>query len=466
MTLLVLPNELLLAIAEILPQPSINALARTNCRCYDLLNPVLYAYNVQTHHGDALHWAASHGQPEAAWKSLRQGANVESEDHKTKFRPLMQAARLGYADVVALLVAHGADVHAKDTNSSRDAITWAVLRNNTDVVRILLDHGVDPNSQDMKGYKFLHIAAQEYAQSRESLTRLLVSKGADVEADIHRHPSITPLHVACISNSVEVARCLIECGAKFDKRMPRGKTFLHLAASRGHVKIVELLLEKGANVAWMNNEGYTPFHIACYHGRLPVAMLLLGHGADIEATTFQGNTPLHLGVLWEVNVFKGLESNPDAITSFLLEQGANPNVENESGIAPLHAAIGEEALCKLLLHHGANPEPRTGFGTTPLHMVASGGSIESARQLLQRGADVQPMDADGNTPLHLAARKYFPALVELLLDAGADRLIKNKKGQLPIHLAVEETVGKSRAKQAKLEQVLNLLESHLNAGCK
>lgn len=467
MTLLVLPNELLLAIAEILhSQPDINALARTNCRCYDLLSPVLYAYNVQNHHGDALRWAATHGQPEAARKSLQQGANIELEEKKSKFRPLMQAARHGYADVVALLVAHGANLHAKDAFFSRNAITWAVFRNKTDVLRVLLDHGIDPNYQGMEGYKLLHLAAQDYAQSREPLTRLLVSRGADIEATRYGHPSTTPLHISCISNSVEVARCLIECGANLDKLTSKGETLLHLSASKGHVEIVELLLEKGADIAWTDNEGYTPFHIACYHGHLRVVMLLLAHGADIEATTFQGNTPLHLGILWEVRVFRGVELNPDAITSFLLEQGANPNVQNESGIAPLHAAIGEDALCKLLLHHGANPEPRTELGATPLQKVALGGSLESARQLLQKGADVQPKDADGNTPLHLAAQKYFPALVELLLEAGADRFVKNKKGQLPIHLAMEETVGKSPAKRAKLEQVLNLLESHLNVGSK
>jgi ankyrin repeat protein len=460
MTLLILPNELLLSIAETLEsQPNINALAKTNRRCYNLLNSFLYAYNARHYNSSALHWAATHGQPATAQESLRQGADVESKDQATDSRPLIQASRSGHADIVSLLVAHGANLHAKNTRTSKDAITIAVTRNKTAVVRILLDHGVDPDSEDSRGFKLLHLAAQEYPSSREALARVLVEKGADLESVSQCFES--PLQVACSANSVDVASCLIRFGADFDRRSREGKTLLHLAASKGHVEFIELLLERGVDLESRDDEGYTPLHLACFNGQMQVARLLLDTGADLEARSLKGNTPLLMGVLWESTVYMANDSDPVQMSSFLLERGARPDPGNDCGITPLHVAMakGDASLCKILLQHGVDPEPRTKAGITPLHKIALGGSLDSARHLLQRGADVQPKDDAGDTPLHLAAQKYYPAFVRLLLEAGADRLVKNNKGQLPFHLAVEGMVGQSREKQARHEEVLDLLEA-------
>ncbi|CAG7991609.1 unnamed protein product [Penicillium olsonii] len=456
MPLLALPNELLLAIAEALEsQSDLNSLAQADRRCWGLLNPVLYAYNVKNHNGDALHWAAKHGQLQTAQKSLRQGAHVES----TQFdlRPLGQAARSGHADIAALLIAHGADVYAKKNRSSTNAITIAVYGNKASVLQVLLDHGVDPNFQCTNEDRLLHITARKSPRNRLAIAKLLVEKGADLEA--LSHFSETALQIACKEGSSDVLRYLVESGADLGKRTPEGRTLLHLAAHKGNLEAIEPLLEKGVDMESRDNEGFTPFHSACYNGHLEVARLLLDHGANIEAKSHKRHTPLLMAILWETTVFVGADSMPVGITSFLLERGANPNEPNDSGIAPIHIAVSKgDALCKLLLQHGADPGLATEAGSTPLHKIALGGSLEAVKHLLQQGADVQPKDADGNTPLHLAARRYEPALVKLLLEAGADRFVTNNQGQLPIHLAKENTVGAPLTKRLRAEEVMDLLE--------
>ncbi|CAG7941765.1 unnamed protein product [Penicillium nalgiovense] len=449
MTLLSLPNELLLAISETQDyQRDINAFARTSRRCYTLLNPFLYTYNVRQHQGSALHWAASQGQLRTAQESLRQGAQIDSRDRKTGKTPLIQSVHCDHADIVALLLAHGADPHAKGDGGPNDAIRSAVIRNKAAVARVLLDNGVDPNLTSHRG-SLLHLAAETAHNNREAVARVLIEKGANIES---MEGGETPLQVACGSGSVEVARCLIESGARLDTRGRSGSSLLHRATNE--VKTVKLLVEKGADIEVEDEQGETPLHRACWNGRAETAAFLLDQGADIEARSLSGKTPLLLAVLWESTVCK--QPGPASMTTLLLERGANPSRGNDSNITPLHCVTskGTTGLFKLLLQYGADVEPKTRLGSTPLHSLADFGSLESARHLLQKGADAQPRNGEGNTPLHLAARRSDAEFVGLLLEAGADRLVKNHKGQLPVHLA-SEGARKSEERQRK---VIDLLE--------
>ncbi|KAJ5255295.1 hypothetical protein N7497_007223 [Penicillium chrysogenum] len=449
MTLLSLPNELLLAISGSQDcQRDINAFARTSRRCYALLNSLLYAYNVRQHQGSALHWAASQGQLRTAQESLRQGAQINSRNRKTGKTPIIQSVHSDHADIVALLLAHGADLNAKGGGEPDEAIISAVTRNKAAVARVLLDHGVDVNLTDYRG-SLLHIAARRADKNREEVVRVLIEKGANIEST---HVGETPLHVACESGSVEVARCLIESGARLDTWGRRGSSLLHAATNE--VKGVKLLVEKGVDIEVKDDQSETPLHRACWNGRAETAAFLLDQGADIEARSLSGKTPLLLAVLWESSVCKQL--GPASVTTLLLERGANPSRGNDSNITPLQCLTtkGTTSLFKLLLQYGADVEPKTRLGATPLHSLADSGALESARHLLQKGADAQPRNGEGNTPLHLAAQRSDVEFVRLLLEAGADRLVKNHKGQLPVHLASEG----ARESEERQRKVVDLLE--------
>lgn len=54
----------------------------------------------------------------------------------------------------------------------------------------------------------------------------------------------TPLHLAVISSSPAIVKCLVDHGARLIARIADGRTALHLAAARGDVEIVRILLEK------------------------------------------------------------------------------------------------------------------------------------------------------------------------------------------------------------------------------
>lgn len=54
----------------------------------------------------------------------------------------------------------------------------------------------------------------------------------------------SPLHLAVMTSTPEVVKCLIDHGARLTARLADGKTALHLAAARGNVEMIKLLMEK------------------------------------------------------------------------------------------------------------------------------------------------------------------------------------------------------------------------------
>ncbi|CAM1506895.1 Fc.00g065360.m01.CDS01 [Cosmosporella sp. VM-42] len=54
----------------------------------------------------------------------------------------------------------------------------------------------------------------------------------------------SPLHLAVMTSTPEVVRCLVDHGARLTARLADGKTALHLAASRGNAEMIKILMEK------------------------------------------------------------------------------------------------------------------------------------------------------------------------------------------------------------------------------
>ncbi len=78
-------------------------------------------------------------------------------------------------------------------------------------------------------------------------------------------------------------------------------------------------------------------------------------------------------------------------------------------------------------------------GETPLARAALFVRMEIAELLLENGADVNARNVTGMTPLHWAVYLGFQDddVIELLLEAGADVNAKTKEGQTPVDLAGE-----------------------------
>jgi ankyrin repeat protein len=110
--------------------------------------------------------------------------------------------------------------------------------------------------------------------------RLLLDRGADVNA-VSRHPiGATPLIGALFGRKVEAARMLIDAGADVHRSRggtgwPRaGWTPLHYAAAFGYLDLIESLMAKGASPEALDESGASPLDAAREAGQQQALRLL------------------------------------------------------------------------------------------------------------------------------------------------------------------------------------------------
>ncbi len=108
----------------------------------------------------------------------------------------------------------------------------------------------------------LHFAA--FFRQPEA-TRLLVERGAELEARASTFGNVTPLHSACASGERESARILLEHGADPNVRQQGGFTPLHAAAQNGDEELARLLLERTADPEAATDGGRRPRDFGLAH---------------------------------------------------------------------------------------------------------------------------------------------------------------------------------------------------------
>ncbi len=117
---------------------------------------------------------------------------------------------------------------------------------------------------------------------------------------------------------------------------------------------------------------------------------LISNGADLDLKLDDGWTLLR-------TVSRYSREYGDDLVKFILEHGANPNIQGQNGRTPLHSASrnsnkdSTEGTIKLLLEHGANPNIQEDEGWTPLHMASRYSNTDrtegTVKLLLEDGAN-------------------------------------------------------------------------------
>ena len=175
----------------------------------------------------------------------------------------------------------------------------------------------------------------------------------------------------------------------------------------------------------------TPLHLAAEEGNSELVLCLLAAGADPDIQDSAGNAPLH----------RVVDSPYDTSETVrvLLAYGANPNALNLVGRTPLHSAMlryRKAEMVQALMAGGADPDLRDNAGDAPLHR--SGQAAEAARLMLEGGADPDIQDSAGNAPLHRVVDSPYDTseTVRVLLAYGANPNALNLVGRTPLHSAM------------------------------
>lgn len=131
--------------------------------------------------------------------------------------------------------------------------------------------GTTINSHSRDGFTALHFAC--FFRQPEA-ARLLIERGAAVDAVAANPTRVMPLHSAASARNLEAARVLLEHGAQANPRQQGGWVPIHAAAQNGDRPMVQLLLKHHADPTLMNDQGKSPAMIAGEKGHLEVAALL------------------------------------------------------------------------------------------------------------------------------------------------------------------------------------------------
>lgn len=247
----------------------------------------------------------------------------------------------------------------------------------------------------------------------------------DLEAVVE---DCTPLYLACLKGHTNVARVLIEGGAKVDGDSPP----IFAAAGKGNLELVKLLLEHNANPAAFSTQhaGCCGLHIAAEKNYVDVVEVLLDARVDVNIRSEkQKLTPL---------ISAACCGSLEAV-KLLIRAGADIDAQSSTGNTALMLAIdrGKIEVAVALIEAGANLEIKGQKGWTALHNAASGGDKgykEVAEALLKAGASVDALSETMLTPLHEAAGKSLVDLVKLLVDAGANVNARDKFSNTPLRM--------------------------------
>uniref|UniRef100_A0A8C4XB39 Ankyrin repeat and FYVE domain containing 1 n=1 Tax=Erpetoichthys calabaricus TaxID=27687 RepID=A0A8C4XB39_ERPCA len=435
----------------------------------------------------ALDLALSRKLESIATTLVNNKADVDMIDHNG-WSLLHKAVHRGDEFASTFLIRNSSKVNAATATSLETPLHLAssftpkkhsprVMTGMASITEALLDAGSNPNMQDSNGRTPVHTAV--LSGNDAVFSQLLLCKELNLELKDHEgntalwlalqfitvstDQSVNPFDDIPVMNGTSFdensfAARLIKRGSNPDAPdTMTGNCLLQRAAEAGNETAALFLATHGVKVNHTNNWGESPLHTACRLGLANLTSELLQQGANPNLQTMQPlpdsrgvssaqgvylQSPLHMAIAY---------NHPDVV-SVILEQKANAlhatsnlqiipdfSLKDSTDQTVLGLALwtGMHTIAAQLLGSGASINDTMSNGQTLLHMAILRQDSQSALFLLEHQADINMRTQDGETALQLAIRNQLPLVVDAICTRGADMSVLDEKGNPPLWLALD-----------------------------
>ncbi|XP_037350649.1 ankyrin repeat and EF-hand domain-containing protein 1 isoform X1 [Talpa occidentalis] len=309
----------------------------------------------------------------------------------------------------------------------------------------------DKRLENLQIYKVLQCVRNKDKKQIEKLIKLGYPQLINFTDPVNGHSA---LHLASVSNDIDMVSFLLNLGAHPDVQDQMGCTPTMRAAELGHELSMEILAKAKADMTIVDNEGKgilfycilpTKRHYRC-------ALIALEHGADVNNCSYNG-MPVFLRACEEAHDVR------DVCLTFL-EKGANPNAINSStGRTALMEASreGVTELVRGILERGGEVNAFDNDRRQAAHFAAKGGYFDILKLLFAYNGDMGLIAMSGNTPLHLAAMGGYADCCKYIAQRGCDLKWKNLDHKTPRAIAKEGGFKAASKEIRRAERIANKL---------
>ena len=340
------------------------------------------------------------------------------------------------------------------------------LNSSLETVENCLKGGEDPNSRDDNGSTPLH-CVNYYDEEAYKMVQLLLNYGADLlcRDGLGRLPFQHALDHA----NTKACQTFIDWGFSLQKsdRMLNGifELLNNIELFQPDaIEVLQVLVDLGVDLtATLSSRGETLLHKAIETGAsIETTQFLIRSGISVNCTDSLGMTPLHM--MWFLHCSpldrdNAEKSRHSQFVKLFVNEGYNVNSQDIFGRALLHYLVAElrqRSLLQFITSHGANVNIKNRNGVAPVHLACSLKNTSNLEEMIENdNCLVDSEDNSGATVFQYTVFNNNHAALKYLLTK-CDSCLASKpdhSGRTPLQWA----------KYFGYEQLINLLQNYFQS---